>query len=92
MQLEYSSASSSNIQNHPGDNLNSNLPVLSKISCKDGSSKQPMDGADNMISPDKIFGFQSPSDKKDSRKRGTQWINKNSRRAPITTIPPDIIY
>lgn len=80
---------SAGMQDFPGSNLNTNYPVLSKISCKDGSSKSP---EDDTPSPDKVFGFRSPSDKKATTKRSSQWINKNSRPVPISTIPPDIIY
>ncbi len=82
----------SGVQNFPGANLNTNLPVRSKISCKDGSDEQPLDSADKGPSPDNLFGFKSPTDKNAANKRKTDWINKNSRRALVTTIPPDITY
>lgn len=81
-----------NTQDFPGANLNTGMPVASKISTKDGSDKEPPDSMDGKTPPDTVFGFRSPSDKKATNKRRSQWLNTNSRRAPITTIPPDIIY
>lgn len=71
----------------PGSNLNDKLPVQSRISCKDGSDKIPR-GPDH-IPPGKLFGFRTPTDKKATDKRSSEYINTNSRRAAITTIPPD---
>jgi hypothetical protein len=94
--LEFNSgaATSGNgsMQAFPGSNLNTQLPVKSNISCKDGSSKEPLDTMNGKPSPDKVFGFRSPSDRKDSDKRRAQWINNNSKRVPIMSMPPDVIH
>ena len=72
----------------PGSNLNDKLPVQSRISCKDGSDKITRDPISH-IPPGKLFGFRTPTDKKVTDKTSSQYINTNSRRAAITTIPPD---
>lgn len=85
------SSMSGGMQDAPGDMLNMNLPVQSKISTKDGSSKLPRDSADSMRSAEKTFGIRSQADKKASLERQANWIDKNRRMVRFTNIPPDTI-
>jgi hypothetical protein len=85
------SSMSGGIQDVPGDLLNTNLPVQSKISTKDGSSKPTPDAADRQRSAEKTFGFKSQADKNASRERQANWIDKNRRMVRVTNIPPDTI-
>jgi hypothetical protein len=80
------------LQDMPTARLNLNLPVQSKISTKDGSSKTPLDHADGLKKPDDVFGFKSPEDKIRTRERHAQYIDRNRKMVPMTRIPPDIIY
>jgi hypothetical protein len=80
------------LQDMPGERLNMNLPVASKISTKDGSDKIQPDDADGLKKPDSIFGFRSPQDKKRTIERGSKYIDMNKKRVPMERIPPDTIY
>ncbi len=81
------------IQDLPTSRLNINLPVQSKISCKDGSDKVPPDAADAKRRPDDVFGFRSPEDRNRAKERASQWIDMNRRRVGrFVTVPPDTIY
>lgn len=78
------------IQDIPGSGLNTNLPVQSKISTKDGSDKLAKD--DDKVDPGKLFGFKSRADRNRTKERESGWIDKNKRRIPMTVIPSDIMY
>ena len=80
-----------NLQNFPGQNLNTGLPVASKISTKDGSDKIRPDAADGQKNPDAVFGFRSPMDKNRTRERRPNWIDTDRRRAPVSSAPPETI-
>lgn len=72
----------------PGSALNTNMPVQSKISTKDGCDKMQPDGADDKIDPDKLFNFRSHGDKKAAAERRSQWIDMNRRRTGrFVTVP-----
>lgn len=93
---EYGGAATSGmhggIQNIPGEFLNTNLPVRSKISTSDGvPSNYPPTGK-KIKDPDKSFGFKTRKSKKDSKERRSKTIDKKGRRVPITSIPPDVVY
>lgn len=80
------------VQDLPGERLNYNLPVRSKISTKDGSDRAGTDDADGRKGPDSVFGFRSPEDRKASAERRANYIDKNRKRIPMERIPPDTIY
>lgn len=76
------------IQDFPGEELNTNLPVQSKLSTKDGSSKLT-NGPD--ANADRAFGFKS-RDKKGSPESRAKIIHRDKRGIPMERIPPDIVY
>lgn len=78
------------IQDLPGERLNTNFPVRSKISTKDGSDQTAAD--DLSPSPERVFGINKPKDHNARSERGAQYIDKNKRKAPMEIVPPDIIY
>jgi hypothetical protein len=80
------------VEDYPGQNLNTNMPVQSKYSTQDGCDKKVLDATDSKKKPDEAFGFISNQDKNMSRERSSQWIDKNRRRARFVTIPSDTIY
>ena len=93
LKLEMLGSPGNSVQDRPGANLNTALPVQSKISTKDGSDAPVPDAADGKIKPDDLFHFRSSADKKAAAKRSQQWIDNNRKTAGRTvTIPPDIIY
>jgi hypothetical protein len=85
-------ATNGGVEDFPGQNLNTSLPVRSKYSTQDGSAKTTPDAADGRVKPDTTFGFRSPEDKNAAQERRSQWIDKNRRRARFVTVPSDTIY
>jgi hypothetical protein len=76
----------------PAARLNTNMPVQSKLSCKDGSDKPEPDAYDDKVKPDQLFHFRSPADKNATRERQSQWIDRSRRKARFVSVPPDTIY
>lgn len=76
------------IYDMPSAYTNVNMPVQSKYVTKDGDSDQHEIPCKH--TPDQIFGFRNPKDKKQTREREANIIDK--KRGPQERIPPDTIY
>lgn len=71
----------------PDFNGNTALPVQSKYVAKD---KLPAILDKNHA--DRLFGFRSQNDKNQSKERRINFIDRDSKKALINKLPPDIIY